>query len=545
MARAITFVSRRAGASPRRLAAVTSLWLLAGQFGAAQLLPHTRLEVNMGPMALGSATETLYNDQHSAMQYPALHRNCSDGTKYRSCVQQILAQYHQQGITGVRFQFDMHEALNGTQVNTYWTQGLGSFFADLGANSIYNVTPAIGWIAADWGQYYMKTNPPHRSAPSKCGSYPTRALMRFSPTAPFGEWCKENCDARYPWQGQWDVDEQWNNDAYDCAPENTYNFVGWPAIYGADGAVAALLQTASNNDLTVTELDAQNEMNLEQYTVYARLIVDNTHSDEMVLANLRQAMSDHGFDADKVAYSAPGVRTWVPLYDCLSVYGDSARIVAVSEIHSAIAGMLFGWASPSVTYVLGCGGSTQNMVYLPMGHSSSTIIDVHDSPCVTTDGNGECDPTRWSNVTDEAKTDFQAVAKFRESFYPIYPINKCPPGHPTCGWRTQCCGYDPNLANALIVIGETHGYSRPGNTPPCEMKATRPGQFWSSAAAVNTVAGFNQSWLANVTLPNGTYGYTVFRPWEYLEIMVGAPWTADDIYACNPIVVNPPYQPTN
>jgi len=572
MTHVIASVSWCAGASRRRLAALTSLWLLAGQFGAAQFASLTRLEVNMGYLDFGDTTAVLYSYGRSMPSYPAMTSFCSTGSSYRSCIQQILASYHNQGITGVRFQFDMHQALilnsNGVaQLNTNWFQGLNAFFGDLKTNSINNVTPTIGWRAADWPSgggkltYSLQTNVPPRTG-QNCPGFPTYANMRFSPTAPFGEFCTNTqacgpsctasstcnpstdcCSSSTPWSGVWDVPQQWSNDSYDCAPANTYTFVGWSTMYGA---VNALLQAANSNGLTVTELDGENEMTLDQYSVHARLIVDNTHSDELVLTNLRQAMSANGFDPGKVTYSVYHLEATVALYNCGSVYGDSARILEVSELLSAIDGLWFGTTSVPYSSGLKCGGSTSARAYLPMGQPSPTIIDMHDSPCV-----GNCDPTvnPWSTVTGEATTDFNALDTFRESFY---PLSSCPARAPGCGWRTQCCGYDPNLANALIVIGETFAYTAPNDTPVCPMTGANgnpesPPYSWSRAAAVNMVTGFNGSWLQGVTLPNGNPGYVVFRPWEYLQEMQHGTWTDSQIAACNPIVVNSNsvYTPTN
>jgi hypothetical protein len=252
---AIASVSRNTGAPRRRLAALISLWLLAGQFGAAQLQPHTRLEVNMGPLNFGNTTQVLYNNTQSTASYPVLSAYCGS-LMYQACIQKILASYHSQGITGVRFMFDMHQALNGTQLNTNWFTGLNAFFADLKTNSINDITPTIGWIAADWSQYSTPTTVQPFMGASSCSSYLTNLqqsiqpntiqLWRFSPTAPFGEYCvnpsncaanNNCCSSSAPWQGTWQVAAQWNNASYNCAPANTYNFVGWTAIYSAVGAV--------------------------------------------------------------------------------------------------------------------------------------------------------------------------------------------------------------------------------------------------------------------------------------------------------------------
>jgi hypothetical protein len=502
MTRAIASVSRDTGAPLRRLAALTSLWLLAGQFGAAQLLPHTSLEVNMGYLDFGDATRVLYTTESTA-NYPVLSAYCGS-LMYQACIEKILASYQLQQITGVRFQFDMHQALDGLSLNANWFAGLNAFFADLKMARITNITPTIGWIAADWGQYYTAATVQPFTGAANCSAYLTNLqqavyqntgqyiqLWRFSPTAPFGEYCinpsncaanNNCCSSSAQWQGIWQVAAQWNNDSYNCAPANPSNFVGWTAIYSA---VGAMLQAASSQGLTVTELDAQNEMTLDQFPVYARLIVDNTNSDNLVLTNLRQAMSNNGFVPGNVIYSVYHIEASTPLFDCNSVYGDSARVIEVSEVQSAIDGMYFGWASDDTgTGGLGCGGTTTYMSQpLPFSQPAPAVIDMHDDPCV-----GDCDPTvwPWSTVTAEAQIDFSDLAAFRESFYP--PAS-CPSGHPTCAWRTECCGYQPNAANAVIVIGETFGYTTPGDSPACPMWVNGPN--WSSAAALNMITGFN------------------------------------------------------
>jgi hypothetical protein len=195
------------------------------------------------------------------------------------------------------------------------------------------------------------------------------------------------------------------------------------------------------------------------------------------------------------------------------------------------------WDFPPGNYPAGtalpCGATTLGAAYLPIGHASPTVVDVHTNPCVVikrtgpnddgSDNYGECDPAQWNSVYGEAQQMGNDLAAF---------LNR----------RRG----DANLASALAILGETHGWLRPA-TPgspytACRM-STDSGQFlynyyWAVSTGQDTYNGFNDSGLATWAPSNGLPASIVFRPWEYLV-------QYDDPQAngCNTITTNPPYAP--
>jgi hypothetical protein len=263
-------------------------------------------------------------------------------------------------------------------------------------------------------------------------------------------------------------------------------------------------------------------------------------------------MQAHGFDPGRVTYSVTDENPMIPNGECPAsnpaYFGDSARVVELSMLTATIAGggpfgsLNWQYDLPSPTdnqtpyrwTGFACGGSSIGASYLPVTHSSPTIVDVHSGPCVVIPKNvnswGNCNldaqsqsgvPT-WANVQDEATAMGNALSAFQNSFSPT-------------GW----CGSVPNLANALVMLGETHGRLNSG----CLMdpNATGPplaGNFWDPSTGASTFAGFSSSSLRSTTLPNGLPANLVFRPWEYLQQGDSA-----QANACNTIYTNPPYTP--
>jgi hypothetical protein len=186
--------------------------------------------------------------------------------------------------------------------------------------------------------------------------------------------------------------------------------------------------------------------------------------------------------------------------------------------------------NPSYINGLTCGGTTGNWWQMPRQHTTATIIDVHSAPCVgISNGNRECDPNQVGSTTNEAITAFNAIAAFLASF--------APPN----GWRYVCCGYDANMANALVMLGETHGHTLPRSSrdPNTWCPSSDYSMRWDPLFTDYTVTGFNSSNLHGRTLPNGLPGWVAFRPWEYLE------YTGPSAALCNPVYVNPPYKASN
>jgi hypothetical protein len=572
----------------------------------------------------------------------------------RACIQEILAKYSAQGITGVRFQFNINDALamplkdafgkdlkeTDATIRPQWAAEVADFFQDLYNNHIYNITPTIetenalnqdgglskntlwsaptptystwysgGTEVKDLDRWIMIDSPANRPG---CEHYPSQARFRFTPTSPIGWRCQgsvtdqkaSNCDIDgndYENTNQklgWDIDRGDSNtsavinDSYKCSPTNPV-FVGWDKIYSV---IDELLYNARHpfgsvppidRHLTVEELDARNEIDLEYLPIRARLIVDNTHGNWDVLGtspadSLMYRMALHGFDETRVTYSAmdkligyspatpvpqaPGsspnneaAPTNVAGFDCASVYGDSARELGASQLLAALGGGKFGWFdSPGAYNQLPCLVSpteqltsqdilnrindiTANMVTLPIVHPAPSILDVHTAPCINVplhdaQGNtiGDCDPivanvlANPSEVTQTATVQFNALNTFLASFGP---------------GGAHCC-YNTDFANALMMLGETDGQLQTG----CKM-FTGAGWDRLPETATKIAAGFNLSSLACPTISSCHPGTVVFRPWENLvnqpdrlpnqQIDPQAP----DRVRCNPIVVNQQFTP--
>jgi hypothetical protein len=606
------------------------------------LRPNTQTEINMGFIPFASKTAyygqpwrqgAWYDNYHDVVVgndygtvaspvYPVLAANCTalpDGTKpVRTCIRQILAKYKAQGITGVRFQFTINDALwlaPGTSsapapgcvslfgapcIRSQWISEVTNFFSDLKEFGITNITPTIEveasvspWVNADnsiapysqWydasngtaqlvkdGDRYVAVSLAAQSLPSSCSTYlppsppppapPVLTTFRFTPTSPYAERCKapqgKTCDINGTGSDGkfygWDIDRgvyfadgvsspSAFNDSYACSPANPI-FVGWPVI---EGVVGEMLQLASEQTLTVEELDARNEIDLEYYPVRARMIVDNTDTNYAagrdVLGDLQGLMSTHGFRSDRVTYSAmdvvlsdtnvnapapgqspnPQVSQSEAIFDCGSLWGDSAREHGASQLLSAISGGFFGlyydflqtmYTVSPVTYGLPCivapGESlTQTqitaridnilginnfdvtnpnpMAIIGMGHNAPSILDVHTAPCINVripvldpsgarvidhiDDDGtvhyktqlDCDPivanVAGANGLYLSDPGSSEVAQTARTQFNA--LNSILQSYSPGGWRYGNPN-NANLANAIVMLGESYGQL--GNT---------------------------------------------------------------------------------
>lgn len=100
------------------------LWAAIG-LHAGTISPHTRLHVNLGPVPIDKYTATNYDSIYGH----GYVSGCSTTQTVRACYQQILANFHQQGVEGIRFMFyfcgggystalNGCGAYNGTSLNT-------------------------------------------------------------------------------------------------------------------------------------------------------------------------------------------------------------------------------------------------------------------------------------------------------------------------------------------------------------------------------------------------------------------------------------------
>jgi len=293
----------------------------------------------------------------------------------------------------------------------------------------------------------------------------------------------------------------------------------------------------------VREFDVQNEIDLQQIPIRARLIVDHSHpdgngNDEDVLGQIRGRTAQvfpappgnpdpNQIPSNWVTYSATTDVTSQAGFDCASIYGDSARMHGASQLLGALGYSYgaFGFWDGTPTNGLTCvnsGSSTADMGALSILHSPPAILDVHTAPCVMVGSDCDSDAT---NVEGESEIQFTDLMAFLQSFgnNVPYPYN----------WR--CC-YNAAFADALAMVGETHGHSVSG----C---LNNNGLLWNTADIPCMVSGFNDSnnlpadqdgHIASRILPGGGPS-VVFRPWEYL---LNQPSGGADPVKCNPIVVN-------
>jgi hypothetical protein len=477
--------------------------------------------------------------------------HCLAGQTVQQCMQNALHSYSQAGVTGVRFFFglcgdasstpipdcydrnlstpDQNPApplpavalsaitgpptVSGT-ISSQWATNVDLFMQDLATYGITHVTatPGLDATVVDWGRVVT-------GLPDSCGD--TTTELYFSPALPFGKTVIG--DQTSGWViGTAQSDEH----AYTCSPYNPI-FIGWQPIYNA---INTVLSKAAAHGIKVTELDVQNESDFDDYTAFGRLIYDPMPEDVRpgdvsnasdVLESLRYYMGQYtGWDRSAVTYSVNENYSSQAEYSCTNEYGDPARVNHLSHLMAAIAGNpFFGPFGPnnwgSLTNLLPCGG-TLSSVSLPVSNTSPTVIDIHSKPSLALavqGGNGA--------VYGEAKQEYNDLKSYLDSFGPS-------------GWH----GYNPQIANALVVFGESHTNVARGTGPyACTVSAPNPNVWadqpplpglpcpsWNpncpnntysqnsgdpATAAADQIQGFNDSYL------NSNHGGpgAVFRPW--------------------------------
>jgi len=498
----------------------------------SSLASPARLETNLGPMQFDVYDETncepghepgtaLGCDTHIRYRYV---NACSHWLKVRQCYQNALNFYAQNQVTGVRFQFAFcggaHSTplLNcGTPASTAiepstgpWHRQVDEFFEDVQASGINNIT--ITTVYAGFGGDTVIGYPngapytPTGGDPPGQGCSTDSANMQWWPALPFG--LMVTAEGPRPYLNSF-------NDSYNCAPANPY-FIGWNNIYNAIGDI---LKAAQFRSLIVEEFDMSNEVTFADNTVWARLIVDNTHGNEHVFDKVRCLVATNGQGTDcgfkqpsqRVTFSVQdGGATPDPRGDCLSVYRDSARVLPLSELTAAIAGGLIGlplnftFDAPQARR-LKCLGSISSetpddhgntvMLQLPYSWvSQPTIVDMHTSPCLA-DESGACILTQSQDqASKETQTTMDAAKIFLDSFCPT-------------GLRAN----SPQLCGALFMLGETDMFQA---LPFLQEYPSRSQQFWEQTCVnspvvvpCGTVDGFNLSTLKT------HIGGVVIRPW--------------------------------
>jgi len=224
----------------------------------------------------------------------------------------------------------------------------------------------------------------------------------------------------------------------------------------------------------VDELELVGDSSPLSYTaVVARFLYDNARN-EPVLGNLQNIMANRMGPAAQyhVAFSAGEEDSWEPSTypqngdppaDCTSVYGDSARVLNITEFLAATAGGVIGTpyltpGAPPPSGQLQCGGSVDTAYLWEMGiaYASPTpaLIDLHTKPTqVSQDGSQSLN----TDVQGQATMTFNALKRMFDSYGPTDPGYQCPqPGQYLTGTNAQCyrASY-PAVYNMLAVFGET------------------------------------------------------------------------------------------
>lgn len=337
------------------------------------------LEINLGPLPIDHYGDHNNNNGtlHGSDAGWIPTHNCATSKSVRKCIIDILKDYKAQGVTGVRFQFALGAPglstafdTNGN-VNRKWLNNLQLFFSDLARNvGIKNIspTPVISdhWSASS-AYYVVKT----------VTSCSVSKQLRFIKWLPYGL----RTDNLFP-------DCQGNNFAYDVADGNTgttsgvSDFWGWDKFYNLMDAV---LSRAAAQGLNVSDLDLQNEVDLFNFTVQARLIYDRTRGED-VLGKIRAKMVTYfGTGADlRVTYSSTLSPPGTDGEDCGSVYGDTALIITLSEMTAATDVGWIGIPEETVSGPAGlaCGGKVESDAGVDYMVDLSEFYSAYSQPVV-------------------------------------------------------------------------------------------------------------------------------------------------------------------
>lgn len=501
-----------------------------------QSIYPAKLEINLGPIPIDK-----YNALNVRPDAPgqAIIRNpyCSTSATVRDCLALILkndpanprANYQAQGVAGVRFMFALGGQFYSTawvlkangsydHVSQAWKDNWTAFFTDLKSYGMTEVTPTAplgGWgLRCDYSGCDCGSNCVNWSSVTSitsCGSTRNGVYVKWSPF-PF------DATSGYPF-------DQDNNDAYNCTDSNP-DFWGWRPYLDAINAVLAAAQDAG---VGIDSFDLQNEMNLFDFSVWARFIVDNTHDIDGhvidgitwkeptdVLQEVMTRMYNHGFGTlvNGVAVAPVTYSTQVALpsqsgFDCGTVYGDSAMLLMQSELIQAIDGTLHDGKFGKLTYDpqgrdyqhnLRCNGTLPaDSPAMPFGHDQPKVVLLSGYVCVA----GQCDlGTTDGGVT--AKTLFNDVWSY-------------------LSWR--------ELADSYVAFNETI----PTFVNPQGVSAVA-WPTWATAM----VQGFGQSDLK--TNAGQTKGIA-FRPWLDLFNYGFPPIGGRDLFDVLPNWINPPYTP--
>jgi len=443
----------------------------------------SRLEVGLSYMPFDS-----YNYETPAIsKFPV---SCPSGSNVRGCFKTILANLFAQGVSGIRIFFQLcgpdstplvNCGLNWPSVgykgnltppDLTWINQVNDFFEDVKVAGIQNITlTPVHEAGTLYPRAKILTAPP-----SGFHCLDTPDTVYFYATAPLGY--KQVAGS----QGiEYHPISPPDNQGYNCAPKNPM-FVGWQNQYNV---INAMLAAAAQKQLTVFELDFEQEMDLMNFPVLARYIVDNAQTDSgqpNVRDALRYYMSLHGFDPGRVTWSAPWAGSTLAGVNCTNVYTDYARLMGADQIAAAIGGGWIGFPNNplfqgNLVCDNGAGTYPFDMFQMPTYGTQPNILDVHLRPCVGTSPSSCRLDDAGAAVQAEAKIDFSDIVHYTA----LFP------------------------STSTVVLGETHSNTQ--DAQGAQAAATCEGGPLNAPA--ETVAGYNQSTLAGRSV--------VFRPWMQLQ----------------------------
>jgi len=177
--------------------------------------------------------------------------------------------------------------------------------------------------------------------------------------------------------------------------------------------------------LNIEEFDIENEVDLYNYDVQARLIYDNTTMTP-VFQLLGQQLASWGYSPTVLTVSVgtnqPGISDPNDLlFNCKSIYGDSAQVMFSTQLLAATGGAKIGSypdveANGQMACYVGSDYDTGSMINIPtpggpLTQATRTVTDMHDKPCLTVSRtSGDCDPNNSTAIP--ARDGFNAIWDF-------------------------------------------------------------------------------------------------------------------------------------
>jgi len=420
---------------------------------------------------------------------------------------------------------------NGTQINQLYLNALQAFFADLHAAGISNVivTPSFDDpndpkypVAA---QYYSCTpNVP--------------VALTFFPLLPYGKFPGNAQGDLYPYP-------QGINQGYGCSPSNPYflggEYMTVPLVF--------ISYNAQQAGVTVTEVDLTQEVNLHDFTVQARLLLDNTTScDGTQQGNGNQCdIWDSAVDAVR-PFNSPTASIVLSVQSnhpvdartppCASYYGDPGQHVLLSEMLAALNVWWIGTpAGEQSGSGLACGGSySSDMVVLyRLFEYAVTTVDVHDYACFL--GDIGCSNASPTDIFNQAVLDFTAYRDTLSLWGPN-PTNNVPVAQSVDVFNPGGVYWDKY--NQFIAQGLLPSLALP--TTQVWSAGAVVGETWAESPCI--IAGFSNGTDPAPVTYNGYLNSTLYQiasqPFVIME-----PWyTTSSCFAVQyPWVLNPPYVP--